>query len=1094
VFPFWEKVVAPVLEAAEVRRLVEIGALRGEQTQLILDHLGEGCELHVIDPVPDFDPDEHRERFGEGYVFHRALSLDVLGDLPPMDAALVDGDHNWYTVVNELRLLARVARSAREPLPVLVLHDVGWPYGRRDLYYSPDTVPEEHRQPWAQRGIRPGVERLVPVGGLNPTMFNAVREGGPRNGVRTALDDFVAEYDRPLRQVVLPIYFGLAIVVEEERLERQSALRELLDGLETTEGKDMLLRLAEAMRIEAMIFQHRIYFEKEATIEELADRYLDSVKRGLIDEYYLENEVRLAHLADCVTRPRPVELPRLRDPQRHDKEALDRLRHLRRTGQRPESHDPPTGYAYSPGGRLGLDHLHECLDSVREDHVRGDLVSCGEGRGGTGIFLRAYLEAHRLADRDVWMAGRFRAAVDERTVPDVADGLAELRPDLNTIRDGFERFGLADERTHFLQGDLTATLPDAPVPKVALLHLGPELGPAAGGVLTHLYPRLALGGYVVVEDATDEAMAAVDDYRAATGVDEPVRRIGVHGLSWRKTREVDETPTGGEVTHHAGRVPLAVPARSASCDLSVVLVVHDMRREAERTLHALSRNYQQSVEDLDYEVLVVENGSAEDQVLGEEMVRSFGAEFRYLDLADEATPSPANAMNRGIRESVGDVVALMVDGAHLLTPGVLHHAMTGLAAYEPAVVAVQPWYLGPGQQGEAMRAGYDQDYEDALFRKIDWPSDGYALFEIGHFQGDRDWLDGLWESNCLFVPRKLLEQAGGFDEGFDNAGGGFTNLDLYERLAAAPEIRVVSVLGEGSFHQVHGGTTTNQADPDERRARVFSYGERYAELRGRPYTGPEKQIHYVGSFHGDASRRTRARRMTAQAFEVDDFLEGIDGRAQVGKSIPIPDDLRDGFVAAYHRSLAWRDTEWMGRQVQNVPTDLFTYQELVHEVRPDFVIETGTRHGGRALFFAHLFDLLGSGRVVAVDIDRRGVEGPEHPRITYVRGHAHDEEVVAEVADVVGDEPRALVVLGTRGAQRRMHREFEAYARFVPVGSYVVMEHTVLNGYPVDASFGPGPFEALRRILNTRGDFVADTRRDRHGLSFNPGGFLRRTR
>ena len=122
VFPFWKPVLAPVLAAAEVRRVVEIGALRGDNTREIIETLGPDSVLHVIDPVPEFDPDEHRARFGAQYVFHRDLSLAVLGTLPPMDAALVDGDHNWYTVVNELRLLGQVAREHGAPLPVLILH------------------------------------------------------------------------------------------------------------------------------------------------------------------------------------------------------------------------------------------------------------------------------------------------------------------------------------------------------------------------------------------------------------------------------------------------------------------------------------------------------------------------------------------------------------------------------------------------------------------------------------------------------------------------------------------------------------------------------------------------------------------------------------------------------------------------------------------------------------------------------------------------------------------------------------------------------------------------------------------------------------
>ena len=112
----------------------------------------------------------------------------------------------------------------------------------------------------------------------------------------------------------------------------------------------------------------------------------------------------------------------------------------------------------------------------------------------------------------------------------------------------------------------------------------------------------------------------------------------------------------------------------------------------------------------------------------------------------------------------------MIDGAHVLTPGVLQLGMLALDAYAPAVVATQQWYVGPGQQPDVVSQGYDQAYEDRLFEGIAWPNDGYRLFDIGHFIGDRDWFDGILESNCLFAPRTLLEQVGGFDDSFSIAG------------------------------------------------------------------------------------------------------------------------------------------------------------------------------------------------------------------------------------------------------------------------------------------------------------------------------------
>src|SRR4029450_1061649 len=99
----------------------------------------------------------------------------------------------------------------------------------------------------------------------------------------------------------------------------------------------------------------------------------------------------------------------------------------------------------------------------------------------------------------------------------------------------------------------------------------------------------------------------------------------------------------------------------------------------------------------------------------------------------------------------------------------------------------------------------------------------------------------------MFVPRRLLEQTGCMDEGFSMPGGGFTNLDLYERIGATPGVNIVTILGEGSFHQVHGGTTTNEPASEDFVARIPAYREHYRRLRRRPHRWTGKPLHYVGS-------------------------------------------------------------------------------------------------------------------------------------------------------------------------------------------------------------------------------------------------------
>ena len=517
----------------------------------------------------------------------------------------------------------------------------------------------------------------------------------------------------------------------------------------------------------------------------------------------------------------------------------------------------------------------------------------------------------------------------------------------------------------------------------------------------------------------------------------------------------------------------------------MVAVFYNMRREAARTLHSLSRSYQQGVEELDYEVIVIENGSEPEERLGEEFVRSFGPEFSYLDLASEASPSPAPAVNRGLAASTGRNVAVMIDGAHVLTPGVLRYGMLGLSTYEPAVVTAKQWYVGPGQQPQTVAGGYGRDVEDRLFALINWPKDGYRLFEIGHFIGDRDWFDGEWESNCIFVPRSLVDQVGGMDESFSTPGGGFANLDFFERVTGTPGVTLVTMLGEGSFHQVHGGTTTNEKQPVEL---IRSYEEQYEKLRGRRFRVPWQRTYYVGSIPPAASRIKPRRLHTFRHFR--DAHVGARG-VRPSRPLPVPQDLKVDFIDAFWRSEEWHGATWLGRRTHRAPTDLFVYQELIDRLRPDWIVETRTGVGGLALFLASICDLVGGGQVLSIDGHPVG-DPPEHPRITYLRGDPAAPATAAQAREIVGREPRGLVILGGAG-RPQVEAAFRNYAPFVPVGSYVVVEDTILDGNAVWPAFGPGPRTALPKILDER-EFVADPDLERFVLTFNVGGYLKRVR
>jgi glycosyltransferase involved in cell wall biosynthesis len=295
--------------------------------------------------------------------------------------------------------------------------------------------------------------------------------------------------------------------------------------------------------------------------------------------------------------------------------------------------------------------------------------------------------------------------------------------------------------------------------------------------------------------------------------------------------------------------------------LSVIIVTYDMARELPRSLQSLTRGYQEGVEGLDFEILVIDNGSPEP--VPEEVVAAFGPEFKYHCL-ENPPPSPAYALNYGARHATGDVLCFMVDGAHMLTPGVFAKAMASFRALPTAVVITRYFYLGPGQQNETMLEGYNKKQEDRLLEQIQWPDAGYRLFEIGAPLAFKEFPTVTWfykplESNCLFISARRYADIGGSDERFDIPGGGFMNIDLFRRICNLEDTVPVMLIGEGSFHQLHGGTTTN-VTPEEQTRLAETYREQYRVIHGEDLKGIDKELYYFGQMSTEASKIHRQNR------------------------------------------------------------------------------------------------------------------------------------------------------------------------------------------------------------------------------------------
>jgi glycosyltransferase involved in cell wall biosynthesis len=290
---------------------------------------------------------------------------------------------------------------------------------------------------------------------------------------------------------------------------------------------------------------------------------------------------------------------------------------------------------------------------------------------------------------------------------------------------------------------------------------------------------------------------------------------------------------------------------TSSIKLSVIIVVHNMLRAAPRSLQALSGAYQQRIEAEDYEVIVVENGST--QPLERAKVEALGRNFHYHYLTDPP-PSPAYAINFGVSQARGEALAIMVDGAHILTPGVLRYALDMFAAHRNPLVLTAPFFLGPGPQMETIAAGYDETEEDRLLASIDWPQAGYRLFEVGvpyriiedpQTRPKLFWFVRQFESNCLFVRKTSFEAVGGCDERFDIPGGGIMLPDLYQQLCSQEDSEIIQLLGEASFHQIHGGVSTNTTT-EKQREKWNSYLAQYQAIRGKPFEVSQKPLRFYG--------------------------------------------------------------------------------------------------------------------------------------------------------------------------------------------------------------------------------------------------------
>lgn len=200
----------------------------------------------------------------------------------------------------------------------------------------------------------------------------------------------------------------------------------------------------------------------------------------------------------------------------------------------------------------------------------------------------------------------------------------------------------------------------------------------------------------------------------------------------------------------------------------------------------------------------------------------------------------------------------------------------------------------------------------------------------------------------------------------------------------------------------------------------------------------------------------------------------------------------------YDATDIWIDAQWCGVRTWQNPNDVWIQQEIISEQKPDIIIDAGTNEGGSAVIWSMILEQVHpAGRVITIDIEDKITTARNLPafkeRVEFLHGSSTDPAIVAEVKKRC-EGKKVLVILDSWHKKHHVLGELRAYHSLVPVGGYVIVQDTNINGHPVRPDYGPGPWEAVEEFLAENKDFESDRSRERLLFTMHPRGYLKRVR
>ncbi len=327
-----------------------------------------------------------------------------------------------------------------------------------------------------------------------------------------------------------------AILSGEYKIDSAEAIRTAIGPIAVEEIQNLSFKLKEYRSL--LNSQPGSPHAQEFTPELL---YLNLLKMSLLNEIYLENDLRLFYLKSCLEGSRVFDYSVYHDVRRRLPDEYQKLSESRQIGQHYDRKIKNAAFSHSMMGRLRMDNLHYCLTTIQKENIPGDFIECGVWRGGGTIFMAGFLSVNEWKDRKVFVADSFEglpkpSLEQDKNLDLSGEVFPELAISLETVQANFKSYGLLNDQVIFLKGWFKDTLNDARIRRLALLRLDGDLYESTMDTLRQLYDKVATGGLIIVDDfGIKNCREAVKDFFKQRGEVMPeFQKVDWTGIYWRK--------------------------------------------------------------------------------------------------------------------------------------------------------------------------------------------------------------------------------------------------------------------------------------------------------------------------------------------------------------------------------------------------------------------------------------------------------------------------------------------------------------------------------------------------------------------------------